>query len=64
MKEIKATGHPQIHTDTIIFRWMDEVYELPTYGVVGKFAHYNGVAYEAKLKDIKKYLKRQEKENG
>lgn len=56
---VKIQGHPQIHTDTIIFRHMDEVYELPTYGTVGKFVHFNGIHYEAELKDIKKFIKEQ-----
>ncbi len=55
-------GHPQIKTDTIVFRHKDEVFELPTYGVVGVFAHSNGLYYEAKLKDIKKFLR--ERKNG
>ena len=53
----RLIGHPQIHADTIVFRHGHEVFELPTFGVVGKFAHFNGIHYEAKLKDIKKYLK-------
>jgi len=55
-------GYPQIHTDTIVFRDGEKVYELPTYGVVGVFAHSNGLYYEAKLKDIKKFLR--ERKNG
>ena len=50
-------GHSQIYTDTIVFRHGEKVFELPIFGVVGKIAHYNGYFYEAKLKDIKKYLK-------
>ncbi len=55
-------GYPQIKSDTIVFRHGEQVFELPTYGVVGVFAHSNGYCYEAKLKDIKKFLK--ENKNG
>lgn len=51
-------GYPQIKSDSIIFRHKDEVFDLPTYGVVGVFAHFNGLHYEAKLKDIKKFLRK------
>ena len=52
-----AVGVPQIRTDSIHFRFKDSVWNLPTYGVVGVFAHYNGCYYEAKVSDIQKFVK-------
>ena len=56
-KEGIAQGFPQISTDTIFFRYKDKTWETPTYGVVGRIAHFNGLHYEAAVKDLKK-LKR------
>ena len=63
MKEV-AQGQPKINSDTIVFRHGEEVFELPTYGVVGNFAHYNGVFYEAKVKDIRKFIRKHRKFYG
>ena len=57
-KERVALGMPMIQSDTIFFRSGDETWELPTFMVAGKFAHFNGIHYEAKVKDIKRFLEK------
>ena len=57
MKQV-AFGQPQIHTDTIIFRWKDEIFEFPCLTLIPQYAKYNGYFYEAKVSDLKKLKKR------
>ena len=47
-----AIGIPDIRTDAIDFRYQDQTWSFPTYDVVGRIAHYNGVAYEAPVKKL------------
>ena len=59
-----AYGLPQIKTDTIFFRAGDETWEFPAFEVLGhngkRIARYDGIAYVAKIKDLRK----KEKEDG
>ena len=54
-----AQGIGQIARDAIFFRYRDETWEFPTYDVLGYrgIAHFNGVYYEAKVKDLRKLAK-------
>lgn len=51
-----AVGVQQIRTDSITFRFNDEVFDFPTYDVLGYkgIAHYNGSYYEAPIKALRK----------
>ena len=48
-----ARGQTNIRTDTMTFRWRDEVYELPI-GEAMKVATYNGYWYAAKVRVLRK----------
>lgn len=53
-----AFGQPQIKTDTIVFRWKEEVYEFPCAEVVPDHATYNGYFYEAKVSSLRKLARK------
>ncbi len=55
-----AQGVPQIKSETIFFRYGDETWEFPTYDVLGYkgIAKFNGIHYEAKVKDLKKLARK------
>ena len=57
-----AQGQPQINSDSVFFRYYDRTWEFPAYDVLGYkgIAHYNGLHYEASVKDLEKM----EKKNG
>lgn len=50
-----AVGLPQINTDTIFFRFKNEVFEFPAYDLLGiaGIAHFNGRYYEAKVSKLR-----------
>ena len=48
-----AVGESNIRTDTMTFRWRDEVFEFSTSDAL-KVAVYNGYFYEAKVKQLRK----------
>ena len=50
-----ARGQTNIRTDTMTFRWRDEVYELPIGEAIG-VAHYNSYFYRAKVKALRKLV--------
>ena len=55
-----AIGMGQIKSDAISFRYNDETWEFPTYDVLGYrgIAHFNGMHYEAKVRDLRSLAKR------
>ena len=48
-----AVGSPDIKTDTVTFRFKDELFEFPTVQIAGKSA-YNGYFYEYPVKKLRK----------
>lgn len=52
-----ARGQTNIRTDTMTFRWRDEVYELPI-GEAVLLAQYNGYWYQAKVKALRKFARK------
>lgn len=48
-----AIGETNIRTDTMTFRFRDEVYEFPL-GEALTVAKYNGYWYEARVKNVRK----------
>ena len=59
-----AYGIQQIRTDGIFFRYKNETWELPTGVVLPKYAHYNGVYYEAKPSKLRKLAKQMKDNHG
>ena len=52
-----ALGSPQIHSDSIFFRYNDETWEFSTFAILSgdkHLAHFNGIHYEAKVKDLRR----------
>ena len=51
-----AVGVGQVKTDTLFFRYKDETYEFPAIDLLGikGIAKYNGIYYEAKVKDLRR----------
>ena len=60
MDGVKALGIPDIRSDSVLFWAGNRTWRFPTFDVVGKIAHYNGCAYEAKVADLDAL----EKKNG
>ena len=54
-----AVGVPEIRRDNIHFRFKDETWDFPTGIVLPKYAHYNGVYYQAKASRLRKLAKEQ-----
>ena len=61
-----AIGMSQIKTGRIFFRYRDETWDFDTYDVIGYrgFAHYNGMHYEASVKDLRQLAKKNNKEQA
>lgn len=55
-----AQGQSNIKTDTMTFRYRNEVWEFPTTRVLPGVAVYNGYFYEAPVRALRKLAK----ENG
>lgn len=55
-----AQGQSNIRTDTMTFRYRNEVWEFPTTRVIPGVAVYNGYFYEASVRALRKLAK----ENG
>lgn len=48
-----AVGHSEAHRDVMVFRFRDEVFELPA-AAVHPFARFNGYFYEASIDDLRR----------
>ena len=58
-----AFGDSNIRNDTIVFRFRDEVFELPSMQAV-KIATHNGYFYEAHIDDLRALSKTLGERNG
>ena len=47
-----AIGQHQVRSDSVFFRYHDKTWEFNAYDVVGKVANFNGIHYEAKVKNL------------
>lgn len=47
-----AVGESEIHSDSVIFRWRDEIWTVPTISTVG-IATFNGNFYTAKVDKVR-----------
>ena len=54
-----AVGTPDIKSDCIVFFFKGEEFSIPSSRLLSypKLAHFNGVNYEAKIKDVRKIAK-------
>jgi hypothetical protein len=48
-----AVGHSDVKSDTMVFRFRDEKFELPSIDAM-RVARYNGYFYEAHIDDLRR----------
>jgi len=58
-----AVGHSNVRTDTMTFRFRDEVFELPTNKLHG-IMQWNNLFYEARVDDLRRVEREQASGTG
>jgi len=56
----RAVGDTDIRNDTMIWRWKDEVYEVPLADLPSPATLYNGYFYELPVEKLRRLAKKKE----